>query len=957
MNSCTSSTVTYVDASLTQRRRVRVRGISQYETRTPRCWHSLGLLLCLLLSLTPVPAIEASNTTTFAPPITVLLTAPLGADREADWIAGHIARTLLAPREGPDYRVVVLQHQQRADDDVGTALTDEAYEPSALWDTLVDDHRHRVTFVRGDLIGNATLLPYVFATARPRWVCHVVGASSNATPALLVRQQVHSTLRMLEFSKDYNVSNFVLATTGGHVVYQELEEEAAQTNATVFWQEDAVAGTLRNDTRVAASAGSVLDRPLSFRAATTRMTELIAYTYHSLYGLPVTALRLFPSYGPGQIRKSALKESRRLVTSDSTIDQVIDISYVGDIANGVVRALEQPHGYAIINLGSGRATPVTELAKRMESVFDDEPDVINDHGSSPGPCCASISKAQHLLGYQPHTSWKEGLAKTREWYQTRSVKHRRISTKDADKTLVAAQIRPTPTRATTRTNLVAAPSDWERIPKVAPHNGTKTVLLTGAAGFIGSHVAEGLLARGDTVILVDEVNDYYDVRIKESNLQLLQETFGSARLRIYRGDLANASFISRVFAREKPEWVCHLAARAGVRPSIQNPYVYLNSNIVGTMRLLELSRIYNIQNFVFASSSSVYGGSQSTLFSEDERVDRPISPYAATKKSCELMAYTYHHLYGLPVTALRFFTVYGPRGRPDMAPFKFVDRVSRGLPLQQFGDGTSSRDYTYISDIVDGVVRAIDRPYDYQILNLGKGSGTQLIEFIELVQKYTGKNATIQYLPDQAGDVPYTCADVRKAEHFLGYKPKVSFEEGIRLTVEWFSKTYVPQQSVKKETKRSSPKTASKPSKGKAKGKAPANKAPIRNYPANFSGYMMPPGGVMPPEKKKYPLAGGYVVPPGAIDPDTNIGYAFGGSIDGATYKPTEVDSTSIFDFSVVNQQLKTVIQSNAEKIGIVALDMAYVQWLIIGFLVTCRIFLGHRVRICRNTGQSLHRA
>merc|ERR1711937_955175 len=214
-------------------------------------------------------------------------------------------------------------------------------------------------------------------------------------------------------------------------------------------------------------------------------------------------------------------------------------------------------------------------------------------------------------------------------------------------------------------------------------------------------------------------------------------------------------------------------------------------NIKGTTQLMEMSHRFGVENFVFASSSSVYGGSKSTFFSEDENVDNPVSPYAASKKTCELLAYTYHHLYNLNVSALRFFTVYGPRGRPDMAPFKFIDRVSRGLQIQQFGDGSSSRDYTYISDIVDGVVRAIDRPYPYEVFNLGKGDGTSLKDFIGLVQKYVGKKANIKVLPDQPGDVPYTCADVSKAYKLLGYKSSVPFEDGIQKTAKWYKEAFM----------------------------------------------------------------------------------------------------------------------------------------------------------------------
>ena len=325
-------------------------------------------------------------------------------------------------------------------------------------------------------------------------------------------------------------------------------------------------------------------------------------------------------------------------------------------------------------------------------------------------------------------------------------------------------------------------------PNVEPHTGHKKVLVTGGAGFIGSHVAESLLQRGDDVVIVDEINDYYDTTIKNNNLALLRSTIEGqgGRLSIYEGDISDEKFMLEVFENEKPQWVCHMAARAGVRPSIQDPYVYIHSNIRGTTNLLELSHKFGVKNFVFASSSSVYGGSSSTFFCEEETVDNPVSPYAASKKACELIAHTYHHLYNLNVSALRFFTVYGPRGRPDMAPYKFIDRVSRGLEIQQFGDGSSSRDYTYISDIVDGVVRAIDRPHGYEIFNLGKGDGTSLKDFIGLVERHVGKKAIIKILPDQPGDVPYTCADVGKAYAMLGYKPQVSFEEGIFRTTQWY---------------------------------------------------------------------------------------------------------------------------------------------------------------------------
>jgi len=321
---------------------------------------------------------------------------------------------------------------------------------------------------------------------------------------------------------------------------------------------------------------------------------------------------------------------------------------------------------------------------------------------------------------------------------------------------------------------------------ISPVRGYKKVLVTGAAGFIGSHLSERLLSRGDDVVIVDELNDYYDVNLKKANLDMLFSRYGRDRVAFFRGDVSNLSLMEHVFESTNPKWVAHLAARAGVRPSIDDPFIYIHSNIEATTRLMDLSHKYKVSNFVFASSSSVYGGSQSRLFTETDQVDQPVSPYAATKKACELLAYTYHHLYGLNITALRFFTVYGPRGRPDMAPFKFVDRIIRGKKIQQFGDGSSSRDYTYIDDVVDGIVRSLDRPYPFEIFNIGKGSGISLANFVRLIEKYTGTKANVVHVSKQPGDVPYTCANVSKAKRLLGYKSTISVEEGVKRTVEWY---------------------------------------------------------------------------------------------------------------------------------------------------------------------------
>mmetsp|Transcript_7791 Transcript_7791/g.10868 ORF Transcript_7791/g.10868 Transcript_7791/m.10868 type:complete len:341 (-) Transcript_7791:2389-3411(-) len=325
----------------------------------------------------------------------------------------------------------------------------------------------------------------------------------------------------------------------------------------------------------------------------------------------------------------------------------------------------------------------------------------------------------------------------------------------------------------------------------------KVILVTGVAGFIGSHVAEQLLLRGEDVVGIDEMNDYYSVEVKRANIAHLQE-LGGERFRFYQGNLCNKEFVENIWKIEKnPRRVVHMAARAGVRPSIDDPIIYVKSNVEATTVLLEMAAKYGSDSFVFASSSSVYGGSKKTVFGETDVVDFPVSPYAATKKACELIAHTYAHLYKMNIAALRFFTVFGPRGRPDMAPLKFVDKISRGVPIQQYGDGSSSRDYTYIDDIVAGVIASLDKPMGYQVYNLGNGLPTRLIDFIKLVEKATGKKAIIERLPEQPGDVPRTCADISKARALLEYDPKTPFAQGIYKLVEWYNKTHnIPESDT-----------------------------------------------------------------------------------------------------------------------------------------------------------------
>lgn len=315
----------------------------------------------------------------------------------------------------------------------------------------------------------------------------------------------------------------------------------------------------------------------------------------------------------------------------------------------------------------------------------------------------------------------------------------------------------------------------------------RTVFITGAAGFIGSHLTERLLGRGDAVVGLDCLNDYYDPAVKRRNLAGAMD---SDRFTLIEADICDDAAVNNAFATHRPDVVVHLAARAGVRPSLQDPNLYHRVNVIGSQHILDACRAYPLSHLVFASSSSVYGGLTETPFREDMDIARPISPYAATKRMNELMGHVYHHVYGLRVTMLRFFTVFGPRQRPDMAIHKFVKRVEAGEPIPVFGEGDTRRDYTYIDDIVDGLARTVDRPFDFEIFNLGESHTTSLAELIALVEKHTGKEAIIDRQPLQPGDVEITYADVTKARDLLGYNPGWTVDAGIGEFVRWYREVH-----------------------------------------------------------------------------------------------------------------------------------------------------------------------
>ncbi|GHV39392.1 NAD-dependent epimerase [Clostridia bacterium] len=316
------------------------------------------------------------------------------------------------------------------------------------------------------------------------------------------------------------------------------------------------------------------------------------------------------------------------------------------------------------------------------------------------------------------------------------------------------------------------------------------ILVTGGAGFVGFHLSKALLERGEEVVAFDNLNDYYDVKLKHARLEILR---GYDNFSFVKGDLADKAAVDAIFSDYALEIAVNLAAQAGVRYSIENPKAYIDGNIVGFFNILEVCRHNAVKHLVYASSSSVYGNQQKTPFSIEDNVDRPVSLYAATKKSNELMAYTYSHLYGIPCTGLRFFTVYGPWGRPDMAYFSFTKKIICGEPIQLFNNGDMHRDFTYIDDIINGILSLLNSPpkENYRLYNIGNNKPENLMRFVETLEAAIGKKAKIEFLPMQPGDVYQTYADISDISKDFGFKPETSIADGLGKFAEWYKAYYL----------------------------------------------------------------------------------------------------------------------------------------------------------------------
>ncbi len=318
-------------------------------------------------------------------------------------------------------------------------------------------------------------------------------------------------------------------------------------------------------------------------------------------------------------------------------------------------------------------------------------------------------------------------------------------------------------------------------------SSARTFLVTGVAGFIGSHTAVRLLERGDQVVGLDNFNDYYDPARKRSNLEEVRAASkASGRFTFVEGDIRNRTLLAELFEAHALNGVAHLAAMAGVRSSVENPWLYYDCNLTGTLNLLDAAQRFNNPNFVFASTSSAYGNTKVIPFVETDTADRPLAPYPASKRAAELLGHSYHHIQGLDFTALRFFTVYGPRGRPDMMTYKIFEAIRTGIPMPLFNGGNMHRDWTFVGDVVSGIVAALDKRLGYEVINIGRGEPVLVADYVKSIERLAGKRVPFKTEPMMKADVDFTFANIDKAKSLLGYAPSVSVEEGVRRSYEWY---------------------------------------------------------------------------------------------------------------------------------------------------------------------------
>lgn len=467
--------------------------------------------------------------------------------------------------------------------------------------------------------------------------------------------------------------------------------------------------------------------------------------YYKTFGQKYIALRLANVYGPRQFKggeagviaifiDNAVHNKKSIINGDGL--QSRDYVYIDDIVNAFIAGAKNEY-VGEINIATGKEFNLLALTKFIE--FNLGRPMEKEFGpAKAGDVKRSVldpTFARNVLAWRPLVNLEEGIGKT---------------------------------------------IDWAKKP------GKSKILITGGAGFIGSHLAKALMDRGDEIVIIDNFNNYYNPQLKEDRIRNI---LGNYNFKLYRGDIRDYNLLQEIFEKEKVDKVIHLAAMAGVRSSLENPLLYEDVNVRGTLNLLDLAAKYKINNFVFASSSSVYGDSKEIPFKESQRVDNPISPYAATKKSKELLAHVYSHLYGLNVTGLRYFTVYGPWGRPDMALFKFTKNILEGRPIDVYNNGQMSRNFTYIDDIVSGTIKAIDTSVRYSIMNIGGDKEETLMRFIEVLEDNLQIEAKKNMMPMQPGDVKSTVADISKLRS-LGWEPTTRIEKGLKNFVDWYKSYY-----------------------------------------------------------------------------------------------------------------------------------------------------------------------